>query len=118
MSEEQPTEIFKERLKKARDLRGLSQAQLATKAGLPPASVSHFESGPRKPSFDNLKALASALDVTTDYLLGRSDTPETSAATEGRLHRDLHKLTSQDLELAKDFVDLLIKKRGGQDGSA
>lgn len=118
MPEDQPIDIFKERLRKARDLRGFSQAQLATKAGLPPASVSHFESGPRKPSFDNLKALASALDVTTDYLLGRSDTPVTSAATEGRLHRDLHKLTSQDLELAKDFVDLLIKKRGGPEGSA
>jgi transcriptional regulator with XRE-family HTH domain len=116
MSAEQPIEIFKERLKKARDLRGLSQAQLAAKAGLPPASVSHFESGPRKPSFDNLKALASALDVTTDYLLGRSDTPEASAETVGRLHRDLHKLTSQDLELAKEFVDLLIKKRGGPKG--
>ena len=116
MSADQPTEIFKERLKKARDLRGLSQAQLAAKTGLPPASVSHFESGPRKPSFDNLKALASALDVTTDYLLGRSDKPEASAETVGRLHRDLHKLSSQDLELAQEFVDLLIKKRGTSEG--
>lgn len=112
MPERQPIDIFKERLKTARDLRGLSQAQLAAKAGLPAASVSHFESGPRKPSFDNLKALAGALDVTTDYLLGRSDIPEASAETVGRLHRDLHKLTSQDLEFAKEFVDLLIKKRG------
>ena len=111
MSEEQPTDIFKERLKQARALRGLSQADLAAKAGLPPASVSHFESGPRKPSFDNLKAIAAALDVTTDYLLGRSDTPEASAETVGRLHRDLHKLSSQDFELAQEFVDLLIKKR-------
>jgi len=31
--------------------------------------------------------------------------------TVGRLHRDLHRLSSQDLELAKDFVDLLIQKR-------
>lgn len=92
-------------------MRGLSQAQLATKAGLPAASVSHFESGPRKPSFDNLKSLAAALDVTTDYLLGRSDTPDASSETVGRLHRDLHKLSSQDLELAKDFVDLLVQKR-------
>jgi hypothetical protein len=60
--------------------------------------------------------LASALDVTTDYLLGRSDTPDASAETVGRLHRDLHKLSSQDLDLAKDFVDLLIKKRDHGDG--
>jgi len=112
MKDDQTSDIFSKRLREARDLRGLSQAQLAAKSGLPPASVSHFESGPRKPSFDNLKALASALDVTTDYLLGRSDTPEASAETVGRLHRDLHKLTTQDLELAKGFVDLLLKKRG------
>ena len=111
MKSAQPVDLFTTRLKEARALRGLSQADLAAKAGLPPASVSHFESGPRKPSFDNLKALASALDVTTDYLLGRSDKPDASAETVGRLHRDLHKLTTQDLELAKDFVDLLIKKR-------
>ncbi|MBR0986096.1 helix-turn-helix domain-containing protein [Bradyrhizobium liaoningense] len=110
MSPREPIDIFKERLKAARALRGLNQAELAAKAGLPPASVSHFESGPRKPSFDNLKALATALDVTTDYLLGRSDTPEASAATVGRLHRDLGKLTEQDLKLATEFVDLLVKR--------
>lgn len=115
MPGEQPIDIFNTRLREARDLRGLSQAQLAAKAKLPPASVSHFESGPRKPSFENLKALASALDVTTDYLLGRSDRPDASAETVDRLHRDLHKLTSQDLDLAKDFVDLLIRKRGDKD---
>jgi transcriptional regulator with XRE-family HTH domain len=116
MNQEQPIDIFRKRLREARDLRGLSQAQLAAKASLPAASVSHFESGPRKPSFDNLKALASALNVSTDYLLGRSNTPEASAESAGRLHRDLHKLTSQDLELAEDFVKLLIKKRGASEG--
>ena len=115
MRPSEPIDIFKERLKAARVLRGLNQAELAARAGLPPASVSHFESGPRKPSFDNLKALATALDVTTDYLLGRSDTPDASAATVGRLHRDLSKLTEQDLKLATEFVELLVKQRGGKE---
>jgi transcriptional regulator with XRE-family HTH domain len=65
--------------------------------------VSHFESGSRKPSFDNLKRLAGALNVTTDYLLGRSDTPDTSG-TSGRLHRDQHKLSAEDLTLTEEFV--------------
>ncbi|MEA2875121.1 MAG: hypothetical protein QOF14_317 [Hyphomicrobiales bacterium] len=115
MPPKEPIDIFKERLKAARELRELSQAQLAAKAGLPAASVSHFESGPRKPSFDNLKALAGALQVTTDYLLGRSDTVDASAPV-GRIHRDLHKLTSKDLELAEQFVDLLIKQRSAPKG--
>jgi transcriptional regulator with XRE-family HTH domain len=109
MATEQPTDIFTERLKTARDLRAISQTELATKAGLPPSSVSHFEAGARKPSFDNLKKLATALNVTTDYLLGRSDTPAASAAA-GKLHKDMHLLTDADLKLTEDFVDFLLKR--------
>jgi transcriptional regulator with XRE-family HTH domain len=112
MTEPEPIDIFTQRLKAARELRGLSQTQLATDSGLPPSSVSHFEAGARKPSFDNLKRLAGALNVTTDYLLGRSDTPDASS-TAGRLHRDMHKLSSEDLRLAEDFVGMLLQ-RGAQ----
>ena len=109
MTNDEPIDIFQERLKSARELRGLSQTQLATKANLPPSSVSHFESGSRKPSFDNLKRLATALDVTTDYLLGRAATPEASGAV-GRIHRDMHKLTADDLKLTEDFVEILLRR--------
>jgi transcriptional regulator with XRE-family HTH domain len=112
MNPREATDIFQERLKHARELRELSQTQLATEAGLPASSVSHFESGARKPSFDNLKRLAGALSVTTDYLLGRSDVPDASGAV-GRLHRDQHKLSSEDLKLTEQFVDMLLK-RGAQ----
>lgn len=109
MNSTQPTDIFQERLKAARELRGLNKVKLAADAGLDPSVLSHFESGTRKPSFENLKRLATALHVTTDYLLGRADTPEASA-TPGRLHRDLQKLTAQDLDLTQEFVDLLLKR--------
>jgi transcriptional regulator with XRE-family HTH domain len=113
---EETTDIFPRRLQAARDLRKLSQSQLAVDAGLPPSSVSHFESGARKPSFDNLKRLANALSVTTDYLLGRSDTPDASGAA-GRLHRDQHKLTSEDRKLTEQFVDMLLKRSSEKEGS-
>jgi transcriptional regulator with XRE-family HTH domain len=112
MTDKEPIEIFRERLKAARELRQLSQAQLAEKASLPPSSVSHFEGGARKPSFDNLRRLAGALDVTTDYLLGRVDTPEGSAAA-GKLHRDMHKLSANDLQLTEEFVEMLIRRNPG-----
>jgi transcriptional regulator with XRE-family HTH domain len=113
MNQPEVSDIFKERLKGARELRGLSQTQLAADSGLPPSSVSHFEAGARKPSFDNLKRLAGALNVTTDYLLGRSDTPEASG-TAGRLHRDMHKLSSEDLKLTEEFVELLLRRGQGK----
>jgi transcriptional regulator with XRE-family HTH domain len=113
-----PSEMFQVRLKAARDLRGLSQSELAEKAKMPPSSIAHFEAGSRKPSFDTLQRLATALEVTTDYLLGRVENPELAEAGDP-LFRDVGKLTAKDRELAKDFLEMLAKrnesKRKGDD---
>lgn len=104
-----PSDIFKDRLRAAREMRGLSQADLAAKTGLPPSSIAHFEGGKRKPSFDNLRKLSEALEVTTDYLLGRADDP--AAATEADpLFRHAAKLTDKDRVLAADFLEMLAKR--------
>ena len=104
-----PSEIFKERLKAARDMREWNQSELAEHAGLPPSSIAHFETGSRKPSFDTLRRIANALDVTTDYLLGRSDNPGL-AQSDDPLFRDVGKLTGRDRELAKDFLKMLAER--------
>jgi len=79
-------------------------------SGLPPSSVSHFEAGARKPSFDNLKRLAAALDVTTRITARAAQKPPDASATAGRLHRDMHKLSADDLKLTEEFVDLLLRR--------
>jgi len=113
-----PSELFRERLKAARDLRKWSQSDLASRAEMPPSSIAHFETGSRKPSFDTLRRLANALEVTTDYLLGRVDDPGLAEAGDP-LFRDVGKLTGSDRELAKDFLKMLSErseaKRNGED---
>lgn len=109
MSNNKPSKKFQKRLKIARAVRQWNQSELAKKANLPPSSIAHFEIGSRKPSFDNLRRLAIALDVTTDYLLGRVDSPEMSAPGDP-LFRDFSKLTGQDLELARNFVKMLAER--------
>src|SRR6266478_3407714 len=106
----EPSEIFKERLKTAREtLRKWSQSQLGEKAKLPPSSIAHFETGTRKPSFDTLRRLANALEVSTDYLLGRVELPGMAEAGDP-LYRDVGKLTGHDREIAKDFLQMLAAK--------
>jgi transcriptional regulator with XRE-family HTH domain len=107
--EKAQSDIFKERLRAARDLRGYSQGALADRAKMPPTSIAHFEAGSRKPSFDTLRRLANALGVTTDYLLGRVDQPDFAEAGDP-LFRDVGKLSGRDRELAKDFLQMLAKR--------
>jgi transcriptional regulator with XRE-family HTH domain len=104
-----PSELFQERLKAARDLRKWSQGDLASRAAMPPSSIAHFESGSRKPSFETLRRLANALEVTTDYLLGRVDEPGRAEAGDP-LYRDVGKLTAGDREIAEAFLKMLAER--------
>ena len=105
-----PTEEFANRLRIARETRELSQGELAARAGgLPPSSISHFEAGTRKPSFDNLKKLAEALDVTTDFLLGRADSMQGTTAADP-LYRNIENLSAENRDFAKKMIDELAKK--------
>lgn len=62
------------RLAQARKTRGLTQAALATAAKVPHVTtLSAWERGENVPRADNLAALAIALDVGADWLLGLTD---------------------------------------------
>lgn len=105
-----PSEVFKDRLRVAREnLRQMTQAELARAIGLPPSSIAHFESGARKPSFDNLRKLANALNVTTDYLVGQAAEPHIAASADP-LYRDVANLTGQNRKTAEDFLRFLAQQ--------
>lgn len=104
-----PSTIFPDRLRCAREYRGLTQGELAERSGLQPSAISHFETGTRKPSFDNLRLLADTLDVTTDYLLGRvAEFKELAGAD--KLHRHYNALQETDRKFADDLITLLASK--------
>lgn len=101
---------FAARLKLARASRQLNQAELAARAGLQPAAISHFESGQRRPSFENLRRLSDALEVTTDFLLGRVDEVTAVGRQEDRLHRNFSALSADYQAVADQFVDMLAQR--------
>lgn len=103
------SEIFQQRLRAARGTREWSQGDLAKRAGLPPSSIAHFETGSRKPSFETLRRLANALEVTTDYLLGRVEDPGLAESGDP-LFRDIGNLTGSDRDLARDFLKMLTER--------
>ncbi len=63
---------FSRHLQNLREMRGLTQAELGSRAGIAAASISHFETGQRSPALESLVKLADALSVSVDVLLGRA----------------------------------------------
>lgn len=96
----------------------MSQGDLASKGGLQPSAISHFETGSRAPSFDNLKLLADALSVTTDYLLGRADDPGASGPEAGSLFRHAKGLSAEDLKTLTSLAKVLAEKNMKKAGSS
>ena len=67
---------FGSHLKALRQSKGLTQKQLAAETGTSERGIQNYEMGVRKPTYEILLALADYLDVSLDYLVGRSDDPQ------------------------------------------
>lgn len=72
---------FRQRLIRAMDLRQITQSALARDVGVDRSTISQLltDSGARLPNGHVVGACASALGVSTDWLLGLSDRPESAA---------------------------------------
>ncbi|MBR4032577.1 MAG: helix-turn-helix transcriptional regulator [Clostridia bacterium] len=72
-----PKKIFDGKsLKRFRAEKKLSQADVADTLGILPQAYYRYECNKATPSADVIMKIADAFGVTTDYLLGRSDTPQ------------------------------------------
>lgn len=117
------SEEFQNRLRKARESRALTQADLAKKTGLQAAAISHFETGQRAPSFHNLRILSDHLNVSVDYLLGRIDEEQhgqglSAAPRAQKLFRHAENLTAESFDTLEAMAKMLREKdeerRGGE----
>ena len=68
-------QTFARRLQKARNLRKMRIADMEFRTKILGFHITEYEEGVRLPSCNTLIALANALTVSTDYLLGLSNNP-------------------------------------------
>lgn len=73
---------FSQIVKSLRLERGWSQQEVADRAGLNKMTISQYENGKRKPSFEVIEALAEIFHVDMNYLLGYTDKIEKPAGDE------------------------------------
>ena len=67
--------ILPKRLKMLREKHGYLQKFVADKLGIRSNTLSGYETGTRSPDPEMLVKLAELYNVTTDYLLGKTDIP-------------------------------------------
>ena len=110
------SKIFSERLRIARERAGLSQSDLAEKAGFQASAISHFETGRRSPSFENLRRLSDALGVTTDYLIGRVSEVAASNTLAEALFREYSQMSAADQEFFEQMARTLADRNRPKEG--
>lgn len=58
--------------------KGVTMYELSQKTDIPQSLLSNYKNGKKKPALENIIKLADFFGVSTDYLLGRTDNPNTS----------------------------------------
>ncbi len=110
-----------DRLRALRERKGLKQTEFAERMGIPNQNVSNYERGFRQPDYDTLKKFADYFEVTTDYLLGRSTTPNMSEEEEfqsfandpelERWYKELPNSEEEDLQALKQMWEIIKKNK-------
>lgn len=105
-----------ETLKKIRNKKGLTQAEVAAKLGITYQAYAHYETGRRQPDPEMLLKMANLFGVSTDYLLGRDETPtltipKTLTDTQIAFTEGIKDLDEEELQQVADFVDFLKNRK-------
>lgn len=108
--------MFPERLKKLRKNANLTQKDMANHFGTSQPSYQAWESGKRTPNSESLNKIAGFFNVSTDYLLGKSDFKKPDEVDlsdfEILFRKTSKKLSdSEQKELEEDLKRLLLERQ-------
>lgn len=99
------------RLKMLRLKKRLTLQEVASKIGLAKSSYASYEGGHRNPPIDKLIALARLFHVSTDYLLGLTDIPDSvESLHKQNLQWDGISLSEKELDIVHQVVELMTEK--------
>lgn len=99
---------FSQKLKDLRIEKGVSQDELAVATGLSHGCIAMLEVGKRLPTAPTLTAIADFFEVSTDYLLGRTDELGNIAFTAPTLPAREQQLLADFRSLAPALQEMLL----------
>ena len=99
------------RLREARKLAGLSQAQVAQLMKLHRPTVSEIEAGRRRVASEELSVLADLYGVSTAWLLGETQ-PDEQSLSAVVAARELEKMKPEDLDRLIEIISAIRGAKG------
>jgi len=106
-----------ERIKELRKSRKLTLKQFGIQFGLSESTISQYENENRTPDYEVLKKIADFFEVSTDYLLGRTDEPSTKSLDEQlegvnfALYKEAEELSDADKRDVLNFIQFMKQKK-------
>ncbi|KKF45199.1 MULTISPECIES: helix-turn-helix domain-containing protein [Streptococcus] len=106
--------MFDKRLKQLRNEANLTQKQLANAVDTSQQNIAFYEQNKRQPKQDILERISKYFNVSTDYLMGKTDKRKTDLTKTEFLFRsaveDLD-LTEEQQEIFKQEINDFIEQR-------
>ncbi|MEK3935980.1 helix-turn-helix transcriptional regulator [Sporosarcina sp. FSL W7-1349] len=113
---------LKECREKKKDVNSLwTQEYVAKKIGVARSTYTAYENGTKQPPLDTINNIADVLEVTTDYLLGRSDNPRMTEDEEfeafandpelERWYRELPGSDEEDVRKLREMWEIIRRDR-------
>lgn len=96
-----------DRIKTAREMRGMSMNELAKKVGVSAPTILKWEHGKYRLTTERVDQLSRALDVGVDYLIGYEPMKDTDAFVANSTHR--HKLVDEMINCDVDRLEVFYK---------
>lgn len=93
--------MFAKRLKELRNELNMTQKELGDKLNVLARTIGYYESNQRFPNEETLNKIANIFNVSTDYLLGRTDMKEMVIMEGDEIPKELKKVGIDYLEVNK-----------------
>ncbi|KXY12862.1 helix-turn-helix domain-containing protein [Bacillus sp. FSL K6-0067] len=104
------------RLKFLRDRRGWTIEETAERLNMSKSAYGGYETNYRRPKFEVLVQIADLMDSTTDFILGRTENPNslnfdvTDFLDKGKLHSNGVEITDDQAELVNVLLRQVLQK--------
>lgn len=105
------------RLKFLRNRKGWIIEETAERLNMSKSAYGGYETNYRRPKFEVLVQIADVMDSTTDFILGRTENPNSldfnviDFLDKGRLHSDGVEITDEQTELVNVLLRQVLQKK-------